>query len=47
MSEGKYRALIGHYQLGDKALIGCFSLSGCLFMGRFYVLICRGSPHEL
>jgi len=47
MSEGKYRALIGHYQLRDKVLIGCFALSGCLFMGRFYVLICRGSTHEL
>jgi len=47
MSEGKYRALIGHYQFRDKALIGYFSLSGCLFMGRFYVLICRGSTHEL
>jgi len=39
MSEGKHRALIGHYHLRDKALIGCFSLSGRLFMGRFYVLI--------
>ena len=47
MPEGKYRALIGHYQLRDKALIGCILLSGCLFMGRFYVLICRGSTHEL
>jgi len=47
MSEGKYRSLIGHYQLRDEALIGCFSLSGYLFMGRFYVLKCRGSTHEL
>jgi len=47
MSEGKYQALIGHYQLTDKALIGCSALSGCLLMGRFYVLICRGSTHEL
>jgi len=47
MLAGKYRALIGQYQLRDKALIGCFALSGCLFMGRFYVLICRGSTHEL
>jgi len=43
----KYRSLTGHYQLREKALIGCFALSGCLFMGRFYVLICRGSTHKL
>jgi len=38
---------MGHHQLSDKALIGCFALSGCLFMVTFYVLICRGSTHEL
>jgi len=43
----KFRALIGHHQLEDKALIGCFALSGSLFMGRFHELICRGSTHEL
>jgi len=39
-------ALIGPYQLIDDALIGCYTLSGGLFLGKYCVLISGGSTHE-
>ena len=39
-------ALIGQYQLIDDALIGCYTLSGGLVLGKYCVLISGGSTHE-
>jgi len=39
-------ALIGQYQLIDDALIGCYTLSGGLVLGKYCVLISGGSTQE-
>jgi len=38
-------ALTGQYQLIDDALIGCYTLSGGLVLGKYCVLISGGSSH--
>jgi len=39
-------ALIGHYQLIDDVLVNCYTLSGCLLLGKYLVPISGASTHE-